>query len=71
LTTVSWSRTELGREAATLLLTPLEGGAEEDEAPRCVIIPPRLVVRESCGAVAHDDPAGPDLRSAGAEKSTP
>jgi LacI family transcriptional regulator len=70
LTTVSWSRTELGREAATLLLNPLEGAAEDDEAPRRVIIPPRLVVRESCGAVAHESGA-PDVPPAGAEKSAP
>ena len=50
LTTISWSRTEVGREAAELLLTPLE---EDDDAadiePRRVVVPPRLIVRESCG----------------------
>lgn len=50
LTTVSWSRTELGREAADLLLGPLERKNGEGEPPRRVIVPPRLVVRESCGA---------------------
>ena len=50
LTTISWSRTEVGRVAAELLLTPLE---EDDDAadiePRRVVVPPRLIVRESCG----------------------
>src|SRR5687767_13084720 len=46
LTTVSWSRTELGREAAELLLNAAERNGNE---PRRVIIPPHLVIRESCG----------------------
>jgi DNA-binding LacI/PurR family transcriptional regulator len=46
LTTVSWSRMELGRQAADLLLNPLEH--ENGDAPtRRVTIPPHLVVRES------------------------
>jgi|SRR5688500_3055181 len=49
LTTISWSRTEVGREAATLLLNRLDDQGAEDEAPRRVIIPPRLIVRESSG----------------------
>jgi LacI family transcriptional regulator len=49
LTTVSWSRTELGRKAAELLLNPLD--QKNGDAPiRRVIIPPHLQVRESCGA---------------------
>jgi LacI family transcriptional regulator len=48
LTTVSWSRNELGRQAAELLLNPLD--RENGDAPtRRVVIPPHLVVRESCG----------------------
>jgi LacI family transcriptional regulator len=46
LTTVSWSRVELGREAAELLLNAAERNGNE---PRRVIIPPHLVIRESCG----------------------
>ena len=49
LTTVAWSRAELGREAAELLLDAADQSAE---APRRVIIPPHLVVRESCGGAA-------------------
>jgi LacI family transcriptional regulator len=47
LTTVGWSRKDQGRHAAELLLSGLEGESEE---PRRIIIPPRLIVRESCGA---------------------
>jgi LacI family transcriptional regulator len=47
LTTVSWSRKDQGLNAAELLLNGLD--SEEKDAPRRVIIPPRLVVRESSG----------------------
>ena len=47
LTTVGWSRKEQGRHAAELLLNGLE---EEADPPQRVIIPPRLIVRESSGA---------------------
>lgn len=48
LTTVGWSRKDEGRHAAELLLD----GVESDEAPepRRVVIPPRLIVRESSGS---------------------
>jgi LacI family transcriptional regulator len=45
LTTVSWSRKEQGLNAAELLLNELD--SPSDDAPSRVIIPPRLVVRES------------------------
>ena len=48
LTTVGWSRRDQGRHAAELLLNSLDG--EVDRAQR-VIIPPRLIVRESSGSV--------------------
>ena len=57
LTTVSWSRSEVGREAAELLLSPLEDEDAEDEEPRRVIVPPQLVVRDSCGARKGGDAA--------------
>jgi LacI family transcriptional regulator len=47
LTTVGWSRRDQGRHAAELLLNGLD--LEVDD-PQRVIIPPRLIVRESSGA---------------------
>jgi LacI family transcriptional regulator len=44
LTTVGWSRRDQGRHAAELLLSSLEGRVDR---PQRVIIPPRLIVRES------------------------
>jgi len=52
LTTVAWSRQEMGRRAAELIVQQIEG-----RAPRAfqrVIIPPHLVVRESCGGPTVD-----------------
>jgi len=46
LTTVGWSRRDQGKHAAELLLNGLEG---EGDPPQRVIIPPRLIVRESSG----------------------
>lgn len=47
LTTVSWSRKDQGQHAAELLLNGLD--SDEEDPPRRIIIPPRLVVRESGG----------------------
>ena len=47
LTTVGWSRRDQGRRAAELLLDGLD---LEADAPQRVIVPPRLIVRESSGA---------------------
>ena len=47
LTTVSWSRQEMGTKAAELILERVEGRASR--AVQRIIIPPRLVVRASCG----------------------
>jgi len=49
LTTVGWSRKDQGRHAAELLLSGLENGLGNPTAARRVIIPPRLIVRESSG----------------------
>lgn len=52
LTTVSWSREELGTKAAELILAQIErDGAGPFER---VIVPPHLVVRESCGAPVRE-----------------
>ena len=47
LTTVSWSRKDQGKNAAELLLDELDSEDDGADNPRRVIIPPRLVVRES------------------------
>ena len=47
LTTVGWSRKDQGLNAAELLLNGLD--SEEKDAPRRVIVPPRLIARESSG----------------------
>src|SRR2546427_476528 len=49
LTTVGWSRKDQGRHAAELLLSGLDEAGDVAEPTR-VIIPPKLIVRESCGA---------------------
>jgi LacI family transcriptional regulator len=50
LTTVGWSRKDEGRHAAELLLSGLDDSDAESVEPQRVIIPPKLIVRESCGA---------------------
>jgi LacI family transcriptional regulator len=47
LTTVSWSRDELGREAARLIIDQIE--AHPDGPFHRVVVPPTLRVRASCG----------------------
>ena len=47
LTTVGWSRTDQGRHAAELMLKSLD--EDNDAEPQRIIIPPRLIVRESSG----------------------
>jgi LacI family transcriptional regulator len=49
LTTVSWSKEELGRRAAELILEQLESRTAAGPYRR-IIVPPRIVVRESCGS---------------------
>jgi LacI family transcriptional regulator len=46
LTTVSWSKAEMGQAAATLLLELLDGKKKN----RTITIAPELIVRRSCGA---------------------
>jgi LacI family transcriptional regulator len=50
LTTVSWSTAAMGQAAAELLLQLIDGQGSAGK-PRQVIVPPKLVVRRSCGAV--------------------
>lgn len=49
LTTVSWSRGEMGQSAARLLIQLIEGD-EKDVKDQKVILSPSLVIRKSCGA---------------------
>ena len=46
LTTVSVAAKEIGRKAGELLYSRIQGN---DEPPKRIILPPALVVRESCG----------------------
>jgi LacI family transcriptional regulator len=55
LTTVSWSRDDLGREAARLIIDQIE--AHPDGPFHRVVVPPSLRVRASCGATADDGPS--------------
>jgi LacI family transcriptional regulator len=48
LTTVSWSKEDLGRRAAELILDQI--GPHPEGPFRRVIIPPELIVRTSCGS---------------------
>jgi LacI family transcriptional regulator len=48
LTTVSWSKIEMGEAAARLLLESIEGN--EGPERQNVVIQPQLVVRGSCGS---------------------
>jgi len=51
LTTVSWSRSEMGQSAARLLIQQIEG-TYDDSGHQKVILSPTLIVRSSCGARA-------------------
>jgi LacI family transcriptional regulator len=50
LTTVSWSRDDLGKRAAELILERID--PEPPSGFKRVVIPPRLVVRRSSGGPA-------------------
>ncbi len=51
LTTISWSRRDMGQNAANLLIQLIEGKAENAK-PEQIILPPELIIRDSCGARA-------------------
>jgi len=55
LTTVSWSRSEMGRDAARLLIELIEDKSRATRAQH-VILQPELIVRDSCGARAVSKP---------------
>jgi LacI family transcriptional regulator len=60
LTTVGWSKEEQGRQAAELILDQI--GPHPTGPFRRVIIPPRLVVRASCGASSISPPVPAAVR---------
>jgi LacI family transcriptional regulator len=64
LTTVGWSKEDLGRRAAELIFEQI--GAREEVAFKRIVIPPHLVVRESCGAGKS---VSPKVRGAEAPRS--
>src|SRR5947209_735535 len=47
LTTVSWSRGEMGQQAAHMLIHQIESGSPVKS--KQIILPPELIVRSSCG----------------------
>jgi LacI family transcriptional regulator len=49
LSTVSWSRSEMGQQAAQLLIQLITGESQSAK-PQLIILPPELIVRASCGA---------------------
>ena len=51
LTTISWSRREMGQNAANLLIQLIEEKANQAK-PEQIILPLELVIRDSCGARA-------------------
>ncbi len=51
LTTVSVSPRQVGEEAVQLLFRRI---AEPNKQPERVILPPRLIVRDSCGAISRE-----------------
>ncbi len=55
LTTISWSRRDMGHNAAGLLIKLIENQSTNPE-PQQIILPLELVIRESCGARAKGKP---------------
>jgi LacI family transcriptional regulator len=51
LTTISWSRRDMGQNAANLLIELIERKSDSSK-PRHITLPLELVIRESCGARA-------------------
>ena len=64
LTTVSWSRSEMGRDAAQLLIELIEAKSPPARVEH-VILEPELIIRDSCGARAVNKPT---LRIASQQK---
>jgi LacI family transcriptional regulator len=56
LTTVSWSRSEMGQQAARLLIQLIDGKTPANAKPQSIVLPPELIQRSSSG-VASAAPA--------------
>ena len=54
LTTISWSRSEMGQAAARLLIQSIENSNGDGAGPQKIILSPSLIVRKSCGAERSD-----------------
>jgi DNA-binding LacI/PurR family transcriptional regulator len=50
LSTVSWSRAEMGQSAAAILMKLIDGALSAAKASQRILIQPELVIRQSCGA---------------------
>jgi len=68
LTTIGWEKEELGRRAAELIIEQIAG--LEDVVFRRVIVPPRVVVRGSCGAPVTSTPWMAPVSRGGSEPRT-
>jgi LacI family transcriptional regulator len=53
LSTVSWSRAEMGQAAATVLIKLIDGALNGTKAAQRILIKPELLIRQSCGATRH------------------
>lgn len=51
LSTISWSRAEMGQTAVTVLIKLIEENGHLGKGSQRIVIEPKLVVRQSCGAV--------------------
>ncbi len=69
LTTIGWEKEELGRRAAELIFDQISG--REDVVFRRVVVPPRVVVRGSCGATVTSTPWMAPASRGGSERRTP
>ena len=52
LTTVTWSKAEMGQAAASLLLGLIDG-KKKARRHRTITVPPELLIRQSCGHGSH------------------
>jgi LacI family transcriptional regulator len=52
LTTVTWSKAEMGQAAASLLLELIDG-KKKARRHRTITVPPELLIRQSCGHGSH------------------